>query len=86
MCLKVVIPGYETFVLHQNIEHFDSNLNKNHHSYWQTLQKVGKLCPKFLTVFKFRTLEETVPVTLEVSYYREAGMFLWQGLSAKHAT
>ena len=34
-CLKDEFLEYKTFVLLQNIEHFNSNLVKNHHSGWQ---------------------------------------------------
>ena len=48
------------FVLHQIIEHVDSNLAKNHNSSMQVKRKIKKFCPKFLTFLKFRTLEGTV--------------------------
>ena len=39
LCLKVVFPEYQMFVLLQNIEHFNSNSARNHNSSWQAKRK-----------------------------------------------
>ena len=60
LCLKVVFPKYQVFVLLQNIERINSNSAKNHNSSWQVKRKIKKICPKFLIFLKFRILEATV--------------------------
>ena len=48
------------FVLLQTVEHFNSNLAKNHISRWLAKRKIKNFCPKFLIFLKFCTLEGTV--------------------------
>ena len=50
-------------VLHQNIEHFDSNSDNNHLSSRQIKRKIENFCPKFRIfsqVLHLRLLEEKV--------------------------
>ena len=60
LCLKVVFPEYQMFVLVQNIERINSNSAKNHNSSWQAKRKIKKIGPKFLIFLKFCVLEATV--------------------------
>ena len=52
-----MFPEYQMFVLLQNIEHFNSNLAKNHNCSWQAKRKIKKYCPKFLIFFQISHLK-----------------------------
>ena len=58
LCLKVVFPEYQMFVLLQNIEHFNSNSAKNHNSSRQGKRKIKNFAHNFSFFSNFGSLRE----------------------------